>query len=146
MFVFFSPGKRTVCTWAAILCSKRIATKIRVQRNFHTHPTPSAFCRRARCCCPASSQPGKTSSAPASFVIPSHGFDCSMAACHCWGKQGYHAPAATTTHSGSLHRPSKKTKNKEQFPQNPHVLFKGTRVSSEHAFWTLSWTCVWEWW
>lgn len=26
-----------------------------------------------------------------------------------------------------------------------HVLFKGTRVSNEHAFWTLSWTCVLEW-
>lgn len=29
--------------------------------------------------------------------------------------------------------------------QSLHVLFKGTRVSNEHAFWTLSWTCVLEW-
>lgn len=115
MFVFF-PGKLTVCTWVSILCCKRAATK-KGFREFPSPPNSNHFLMTSVSLLGSldvPSQPRKTSNAPASFVIPSHGLDCSLAACHCWGKKGYHAPAATTTHSGSLPRPSKKRKKQKQ--------------------------------
>lgn len=35
--------------------------------------------------------------------------------------------------------------NEKAVPKALDVLLKGTRVSNEHAFWTLSWTCVLGW-
>lgn len=115
-FFFFSPGKLTVCTCVSILCSKRAAT-IEGFREFPSPPNSNRFLLTSASLLSlrVQSQPRKTSNAPASFVIPSHGLDCSLAARHCWGgKKGCHAPAATTTHSGSLSRPSKKKKEKKK--------------------------------
>lgn len=155
--VFFFPVKLTVLQVGVDPLQQTYRhKKNRGFREFPSPPNPNHFLlmRVSLLSLDVPSQPGKTSNAPASFVIPSPGPDCSLAARHCWEKKGYHAPAATTTHSGSLPRPSKKRKNpeknktdkKRQFPQNPYVLFKGTRVSSVRAFWTLSWTCAWVWW
>lgn len=145
----------------SVLSSKRAGT----QRGFRQFPSPPnsnhfLLMSVSLLSLHVQSQPRKTSNAPASFVVPSHGLDCSLAARHCWGKKRVSRTCCNINPLWFSSQPlqkklkktpttKKKTQNKtkkEAVPQNPYVLFKGTRVSSEHAFWTLSWTCVWGWW
>lgn len=120
--------------------------------NFHPHPTPTTFWWRVYLCLDPwmyRLNPEKPPTHP--LLLSSHLRGLIAAWQH--AVVGEKRVSRTCCNNNTLRfssPPLQKNKNKKQkkrqFPQNPRVLFRGTRVSSERAFWTLSWTCVWEWW